>query len=91
MRLLGWILLAAFTVEFWWLLLAVVVVVVVVVLARRAARAAEERRRAAAAERAALAARADQQHAWTLAGDPRGTYGRYPPASSEHPARGGGP
>jgi hypothetical protein len=24
---------------------------------------------------AAIAARADQQHAWVLAGDPRGTYG----------------
>ncbi|QFS91531.1 hypothetical protein FIV07_12250 [Mycobacterium sp. THAF192] len=27
------------------------------------------------AEHAAIAARADQQHAWVLAGDPRGTYG----------------
>jgi hypothetical protein len=26
-------------------------------------------------EQAAIAARADQQHAWVLAGDPRGTYG----------------
>lgn len=25
-----------------------------------------------------LAARADQQHAWRLAGDPRGIYGDYP-------------
>ena len=30
--------------------------------------------------RAALAARADQQHAWVLAGDDRGVYGDYPPA-----------
>ena len=28
-----------------------------------------------AARRAALIARADQQHAWVMAGDPRGTYG----------------
>jgi hypothetical protein len=28
-----------------------------------------------AAQQKAIAARADQQHAWTLAGDPRGTYG----------------
>jgi hypothetical protein len=32
-------------------------------------------------ERAELLARAEIQHRWSLAGDPRGTYGRYPPAS----------
>ena len=31
-------------------------------------------------KRAALVARADQQHAWVLAGDDRGTYGQFPPA-----------
>ena len=31
--------------------------------------------------RAALVARADQQHTWVLAGDDRGTYGNYPPES----------
>lgn len=31
------------------------------------------------AEHNAIAARADQQHAWVLAGDPRGMYGDYPP------------
>lgn len=30
--------------------------------------------------RAAIVARADQQHAWVLAGDHRGIYGSYPPA-----------
>jgi hypothetical protein len=30
-------------------------------------------------ERAVLVARADQQHAWILAGDERGIYGDYPP------------
>jgi hypothetical protein len=30
--------------------------------------------------RLAIVARADQQHAWALAGDPRGLYGEYPPA-----------
>lgn len=29
--------------------------------------------------RAELLARAEIQHRWYLAGDPRGTYGRYPP------------
>ena len=38
--------------------------------------AADERERR---EHAALVARADQQHAWVLAGDDRGTYGDYPP------------
>ena len=31
-------------------------------------------------KRAALVARADQQHAWVLAGDDRGIYGDYMPA-----------
>jgi ABC-type Fe3+-siderophore transport system permease subunit len=31
--------------------------------------------------RLAIVARADQQHAWVLAGDDRGMYGRYPPAA----------
>jgi hypothetical protein len=30
-------------------------------------------------ERAALLARADQQQAWRMQGDPRGIYGEYPP------------
>jgi threonine/homoserine/homoserine lactone efflux protein len=29
---------------------------------------------------AELVARAELQHRWYMAGDPRGTYGRYPPA-----------
>ena len=32
-------------------------------------------------KRAALVSRADQQHAWVLAGDDRGVYGQYPPAA----------
>jgi len=35
---------------------------------------------ARAHRRAELLARAEIQHRWYLAGDPRGTYGRYPPA-----------
>jgi Protein of unknown function (DUF2510) len=37
------------------------------------------RRRAAARRDAGLRARADYEHRLSLAGDPRGTYGRYPP------------
>jgi len=33
------------------------------------------------AERVAIVARPDQQHAWVLAGDERGTYGAFPLAS----------
>ena len=35
---------------------------------------------ARAHRRAELLARAEIQHRWYLAGDPRGTFGRYPPA-----------
>lgn len=42
----------------------------------RAARAAELNR-----SRAEIAARAELQHRWYISGDPRGTYGRYPPAA----------
>jgi hypothetical protein len=51
---------------------AVVGVVWLAIRIHRASLAAEdtERRR-----RAAIAARADQQHQWVLGGDPRGTYG----------------
>ena len=31
--------------------------------------------------RLAIEARADQQHAWVMAGDDRGIYGMYPPAA----------
>jgi hypothetical protein len=59
---------------FWWLTAAAAVV-----LAIKWAPRVWERHRAAVeawqAEQRAIAARADQQHAWTLAGDPRGTYG----------------
>jgi hypothetical protein len=35
-------------------------------------------------ERAELLARAEIQHRWYLAGDPRGTFGRYPPALAQN-------
>ncbi|AEJ93182.1 hypothetical protein FDG57_gp044 [Mycobacterium phage Mutaforma13] len=43
-----------------------------------------EYRAAVARERAealAVVARADRQHAWVMAGDPRGVYGEYEPAA----------
>ncbi|MCG7593728.1 hypothetical protein [Mycobacterium sp. PSTR-4-N] len=72
MALIGWFLAALFVAEFWWAILAIAIVTLTVVLVRRA-----KRRRDAAA--AALIRRADQQQAWALAGDPRGTYGIWPP------------
>jgi hypothetical protein len=59
---------------FWWIAL----VVVAVIAYKRAPVWWAQYQAAQAAERdrlAAIAARADQQHAWVLAGDPRGTYG----------------
>ena len=35
------------------------------------------------AAHAAMAARADQQHAWVMAGDDRGVYGAFPPAVTQ--------
>jgi ABC-type Fe3+-siderophore transport system permease subunit len=54
---------------------AVVVFVAVLWLAFRLARRVDAKH----AEHAVLVARADQQHAWILAGDDRGVYGQYPP------------
>lgn len=45
----------------------------------RAHRAAGTQRRH---RRAELLARAEIQHRWYVAGDPRGTYGRYPPTGA---------
>ncbi len=64
----------------WWLLVALAVALVLGRgigwwLARRDDHAAERRRR-----EAELWARADQQHAWAMAGDDRGIYGDYPPS-----------
>jgi hypothetical protein len=53
-----------------WHLMAAALMVAAVVLAARWWEARTERLRA-------IAARADQQHAWALAGDPRGTYGQW--------------
>lgn len=68
-----------------WIALAFAVVVTLVGLWWFAGRldrwleAREGKRAAAHAKLAAVAARADQQHAWTLAGDDRGTFGDYRP------------
>jgi hypothetical protein len=74
-QLIGTLLLVGFVIHYWWLIALVLAAVAVWkfepgVWARHQDAVAAERQRLAA-----IAARADQQHAWTLAGDPRGTYG----------------
>jgi hypothetical protein len=74
-QLIGTLLLVGFMLKYWWLIALVVAAVVVYQrapqwwAAHQAAVKAEEERLAGIAERA------DRQHAWVLAGDPRGTYG----------------
>jgi type II secretory pathway pseudopilin PulG len=69
-----------------WIGLAAMAVVLAVVLWKftgwldRQLGRREERRAAARFKRAAIAHRADEQHAWVLADDDRGVYGEYPPA-----------
>ena len=75
-------LVVGFVVTYWWAILAALAVAVVDCLVwcrvmHRGA-AVEQTRR----EHAALAAPADQQHAWVLAGDDRGIYGEYPQSKS---------
>ena len=74
-QLVGTLLLVGFVLKYWWLIALVVTAIAACkyapeVWARHQAAVAAERRRFAA-----VAMRADQQHAWVLAGDPRGTYG----------------
>jgi lipopolysaccharide export system protein LptC len=66
-----------FVAMFWQWILIILAVAVAACLVwwghKQSAAAVEQERR----ENAALVARADQQHAWTLAGDERGVYGEY--------------
>jgi hypothetical protein len=65
---------------FWWLVAATALYVKARLVWWLYCRAhvAEARERQRLAE---IAARADQQHAWVLAGDPRGVYGDYLPCN----------
>jgi len=74
-QLIGTLLLVGFMLKYWWLIALTLAAVAAwkhgpgSCAGRPATVAAEQRRHAA------IAARADQQHQWVLAGDPRGTYG----------------
>ena len=74
-------------IRYGWLILAVVAAVALLwllwfaVWLDRRLTTRDATRAARATALAAVAARADQQHAWVLAGDDRGTHGDYPPAA----------
>ncbi len=89
--LLGWVIVAVVTAElFWWILGIAVTALIVTVTGRwlwRVFLAAEAEIAACEVERQAMMARADQQHTWALADDPRGTYGDYPPSPLVWPSR----
>jgi hypothetical protein len=64
---------------FWWIV-AIAAVAAFVWMAQRAFREIDAAEAAEARRQAAVAKRADRQHAWVLDGDDRGVYGAYPPA-----------
>jgi hypothetical protein len=61
-------------VKFWPLIVGVIGAIVAAYWGRRFADRHAERVEAERRRLAGIVARADQQHAWVLAGDPRGTY-----------------
>ena len=79
MRLLaqfvGVVLLVGFVGAYFWWIVAALAAVALVYFARRWWLAHRRRVAEREAEHAAIAARADQQHAWVLARDDRGVYG----------------
>ena len=81
MRFLGFLLLVGFVCAYFSWILTAVIVVAAVMYGRHWWDTECERTAQLRAEHQAIAKRADQQHSWTLAGNPRGTYGRYPPAT----------
>jgi hypothetical protein len=84
MQFLVVVVVAALWVKYFWLFVAVVASLW---LAYRIGRAIREHQDAVAAENARLddlRARADQQHVWAMQGDPRGMFGEYPPAATDH-------
>jgi hypothetical protein len=65
---------------FWWIF-TIVAAFALAWGAQRAFREISEMEAAEARRQAAMVKRANQQHRWTMKGDPRGTFGRYPPAN----------
>ena len=71
-----------FVVKFWLWILAAIAAVALIALVFVLVNRSDKRRAAELEQVAAIARRADQQHAWTLAGDDRGIYGEHIPAQS---------
>ena len=74
------LLLVGFVGAYFWWIIAILAVVAFAWMAQRAYREIEAEAAADARRRAAVAAWADQQHAWVMAGDDRGVYGQFPHA-----------
>jgi nitrate/nitrite transporter NarK len=79
-QFIGVLLVVGFVGAYFWWIVAILAVVALAWMAQRAFREIEAEEAADARRRAAVAARADQQHAWVMAGDDRGVYGQFPPA-----------
>lgn len=73
------LLVVGFVTKFWWWILAIAGALVLLGVLLWLAFRAVARVDARDAAPAAIIARADQQHAWVLAGDNRGIYGDYVP------------
>jgi type II secretory pathway pseudopilin PulG len=79
-QFVGVLLVVGFVGAYFWWIVAAAAVVALAWMAQRAFRDSETEEAAEGRRRAAIAARADQQHQWVLQGDERGVYGQYPAA-----------
>ena len=82
MQFVALLVVVALVVKFWWLIAGIVAVTYGVYRAVRAIDRHAERVEAERRRLAEIAARADEQHRLVLAGDDRGVFGEYPPATT---------
>lgn len=68
--------------EYFWIIVGIIALAVAIRYIVKFADASNDRQIARINRGRELATRADQQHQWTIEGDDRGTYGRYPPATA---------
>ena len=74
-QFIGVLLLVGFIGAYFWWIIAIAAVVALAWMAQRAFREIDAAEAAEARRQAAVAKRADRQHAWVMAGDDRGVYG----------------
>jgi hypothetical protein len=79
--LLAGLIVAALIIKYWPVIIGMIGLIVAACWGRRLADRHAERVEAARRRLAGIVVRADQQHAWVMQGDPRGTYGEYPAAT----------